>query len=241
MKLLTFTLGLALASAAIATPIPTIADYSGSRSVGSGITATWGWSGAGNNGFEISWNVTNSGTGSAPWTYTYTLGGSNPDGSSLSKALSHIILQLSENVPNAVYEFPDGADTAGPHTYDPTSNGNSNFGMPGNLYGIKWNCDANCTNPTFTITTSQAPMWGSFYAISGKKPGQEVYAYSNGFGTAPADGTTNFANWIVTPDTRTTVIDTSIGAVPEPGTWTLMAAGIAALVVVRKRKRTGSV
>lgn len=235
MKLAATTLAFLIAGIASATPIPALADYSSSRSVGSGILGTWNWSGSGNNGFRISWQVTNSGTGSTPWTYSYTLSGSAVP-QSLSKDLSHLIVQLSD-ITTAMYSFPSGTDAAAPREYDPTSNGSSNFGMPGDLFGVKWNCASNCSNPTFTFSTSQAPMWGSFYAISGKKPGKEVYAYNTGFGTAPADGTIDFSTWIVTPDSRT--IDAStVGAVPEPGTWVLMAAGVGALGVARRLTRS---
>jgi hypothetical protein len=233
MKPLTIALGVIFAGGISATPIPGPGDYIGSRAVGSGVEAFAHWSGTGNNGFAIAWEVTDSGPGLTPWTYRYTLSGSDGE-SDLSKALSHMIIQLSENVPDASYVFPDGADSEGPRVYDPESGGNSNFGMPGAMFGIKWNCGAACNSATFTIVTSQAPMWGSFYAISGKKRGEETYAYNSGFGTVPAEFATDFTNWIVTPDTRTNLVDGP--AVPEPATWVLMAAGLGLAAGLRYRR-----
>ena len=117
----------------------------------------------------------------------------------------------------------------GPKTWSPDNN--SNAGLPGVIYGLKWNFN-NALAVTISIHTDRAPMWGDFYAKDGfyGKDGKDnnngeaqwVYAYNSMFGmsTNSLIGNGNAGGFVLVPDTTPTP------AVPEPGTLILLAAGL---------------
>jgi hypothetical protein len=51
---------------------------------------------------------------------------------------------------------------------------------------------------TYTLVTRRVPIWGDFLMKDGKLNGGFTLGYNPGFGTDP---TTDFTNWIPTPDT----------------------------------------
>ena len=129
-----------------------------SSSPGGGMYATAQW-GAG--GATLSWNVDDV-TNLGFWTYSYTWSGT-------TKALSHISIEVSDNFTsqNIFKTTGAGINPTAPDTYNSTSQGNSNPGIPGDLFGIKWDTTSDPTVYMFSIVSDRAPMWGDFYAKDG--------------------------------------------------------------------------
>ena len=109
-----------------------------SRSTGNGIIAADGWSGTGNNGFEISWNISYDGT--ALYTYQYTISGAaTGDTDSLSKGLSNWILEVTDGSKKKDFENVEpGFSNNSPKKWKPTGTAKSRPYMPSSIYGIKW-------------------------------------------------------------------------------------------------------
>lgn len=227
------------------------ANYVGSRATvgttGSGGGLQWNpaagiWS---DGGFKISWDITNNGT---DYTYKYTL--DTP--LSGSAKLSHWLLELSPTDANgnsleSYWESvfvtktqgnytdigigPIAANEVGPAT------GATNVGMPSSLWGVKFTRDTDLTQTVVQFTTTQAPVWGDFYARDGGGTGAgTIYAYNLGFGTDPTAGTTNFLDWIARPDGDSSVL-------PEPGSlalFSLVLTGWGAGTFRAKQKKAAS-
>jgi PEP-CTERM motif len=195
--------------------IPITADFSGTRSVGSGVTASDGTKGAdgwASKGFSISWEISQVSGG---YDYTYTL---DPSGQG---AVSHFILEVSPVTTEDNFKLLEGDSTKffGPEVYTEQS---GNPGMPGNINGIKF--DFGGDPATYHFFSTQAPVWGDFYS----KDGAFGTAWNTGFGNDPVEGS-SFTNWIATPDTY--------GApVPEPSTLLLLGAGLLGLGAYGRRK-----
>ena len=201
------------------------AYWTGSRSIGNGITASGGWDGIEDHGFQINWEISYD-SNSKKYTYTYTFSGKS--GTVLSKDLSHWILEVTNPSDASDFtintlEYP--AFSEGPAEF--TSN-QGNPGMQGNIYGIKWE-----TNQlTFSFDTAKRPVWGDFYAKDGKdckecKDCEWTYAYNTGFGNEPTLGG-DFTNWIPTPDGDCVV--------PVPSTLLLLGSGLLGFGLLSRRR-----
>lgn len=175
----------------------------------SNVTANGSWGGGEGNGFQISWNIAQSGS---TYNYTYTI--SNSEGGNLGGAhLQSFILQLSPDVTSSniatVIQSPNFTIT-GPQTF--TQNGTYN-GIPnGGIYGASFAISGNPHKTTISFVSSLAPAWGSFYT----QGTSNTYAYNTGFGIQPGMGETNFTPWIPTPDSAVTV--------PEPTTMLILGS-----------------
>lgn len=187
-----------------------------------GLVASDGWTQE-NGGFKISWNISQVGD---DWSYSYTF--TKTDGSQLTKNVSHWILEVSpiitaENVYG--YIFNTNFTLEGPEIWTESQ---SNPYMPEEIYGIK--LDTGLT--IYTFMSTQAPIWGDFYAKDGKQSDIWATAWNTGIGTDPIGSP--FTNWIP-------VLDTTNGGgggqdVPEPGTLLLLGSGLIGLAFYGRRK-----
>ncbi len=212
--------------------------YTGSIGSGNGLYGTAAWS----TNASLSWLVAYDADTNL-WTYTYTF-------SVNGKSPSHEIIEVSSGdtpfTSDNIKDYTGIGGTGaidGPDTFTP-GDGNSNPGMPGNIYGIKWDSSADGTTDTWTLVTDRQPMWGDFYAKDGKDNGSFVIAYNTGFGhdteTAIGNGnaleaTTGWA-WALVPDTDGGGPPQE--QVPEPTTFLLLGGGLLGLALFRGR-RTG--
>jgi len=118
--------------------------------------------------------------GSAYWHYYYNLSINGNQG-----AISHMILQVTsganalsaDEIESVSYDF---------QTDDPTwyYQGNSNPGMPGSIFGLKFDLGANeWMEFTLEFYSKRNPMLGDFYSKDGVAGGDGWnYVYNEGFG-----------------------------------------------------------
>ncbi len=198
-----------------------IGELTGSRSVGTGITAD----GIYGTGFTLSWNIADLGAGT--WQYTYTASGYSGRGA----GLSHLIIDLSDDcyqpgdagcVTNALL---NGGSIVGEiQDYSSTGQGNSNPNLPNNIIGVKFNLgESNDSPQVFSFESNRAPVYGDFYAKAGKGD-----AYNSGNAN---HGSAAVMDFVARPDG-------SPSAVPEPGSALLLLTGAALIAASRLRSRS---
>lgn len=172
---------------------------------------------------KLSWNISQSNG-----QYTYVYSWSKLDGSALAGTPSHMLLEVSPTYTsaNTLSTTPRRGDVTAPTTFDGASSGNSNPSLPGSLFGIKFDYEAN----SYTLVTDRAPIWGDLYSKNGRtgsagSGNSRAFnaAWNSGFGTDPTASTSNFTNWVPTPDT----VSSAVTIVPlPPAFW----AGVALMV-----------
>ncbi len=193
---------------------------------GGGLIASDGWV---NLSTILSWTISELApdNGYRWWSYEYTF--QVPE-----KAISHIILQVTDPATEGLSDWPAsdfvwGAGGAPEiQAFDTGANGNSNPGIPGPIYGMKWG--GSDLILTVSFETNHQPVLGNFYAKDGiENPGGlAVFAYNTGFSDP------SFGAFAYVPDSRESVLPP---AVPEPGTLLLVGTGCVLAGLMRRRFR----
>jgi hypothetical protein len=214
---------MAVATAAWALPL----DLSSGRvyfsqTPGTGLFATENWA---NGGTWIDWNITQVANG---WSYTYQW---HTD----SKNLSHLILEVTPG--SSIDEFAFGDSSYAPGAddlrwYSPSDPGDSNPGLPANIYGFKVTPGIDTTDFTFSFVTSHNPVWGDFYARDGKNRGRDVIAYNAGFNPGNAGSGNSLGGYIAVPNGPPT------RAVPDGAmTVALLGLSLGSIGMIRRGRR----
>jgi hypothetical protein len=229
-----------LGAPAWAVPV-SINNYTGTRTsaLSGGILGAGSWA---NGGFELSWDIRPLG---GAFSYSYSITG--PDGGALSKDLSHWLLQVSDTFTPANLLWSSGT-VVNPTTYSEGAQGNSNPGLFGSIYALKFDYGSD-GSVVYSFLSTREPMWGDFYAKSGVdaiRSGQggrpqfvDVVAWNLGFGVDPVAGygeLVGYGAWIAVPNTLDLISDDPVNPIPEPGTLALFAIGLAALGFMRHRQ-----
>lgn len=193
---------------------------------GGGITATQLWSGNKNDGFMLSWQISQS---NGLYHYIYNV--TDISGKSLDKKLSSFILQVGDAFTSKDYLDSKGVPVKDIVVSKYTS---ENFGsLPGNLYGIY--TENNSSTLKIDFYSTRAPVWGSFFADGGTNASKDVVAFNTGFtssSTTPSTGNKEFTNYIARPGAENV-------AVPEPTTMVIMGSSLAAVYLARRKKHLG--
>jgi hypothetical protein len=181
-----FALLIMAVSTGVWAAIPTSPPWTGTLTgSGGGITATEQWNAAGT---SMKWTVNLLVSGLYKYDYIFTV----PD-----KDISHILIETSRDIDIIGYEKKEWGEE-----------GNSNPGIPSNVYGVKIPSKpsgSSGTAWTFGFTSAHAPVWGDFYA----KSGNGTYAHNTVFDLAfnttdyiwnTPVGTGNYLTKIAVPD-----------------------------------------
>lgn len=154
-----------------------------------------------------------------------------------SKDFSHSIFEISDNIDKynidtEIYNLQVNGHSSSvpdPRTYSPSDPGNSNPGLPDDIYGLKFELKG--LNEKISFDSTRAPMWGDIYAKDGQSAGHFVYAYNKGLGTEPGLGATDFTKWIAVPNSHKV-------QVPEPATYLIMLSSLALAGLARRKMAT---
>jgi hypothetical protein len=206
-------------------------DYTGSRT-GAGQLVTGGQY----TGIGITWEITSIGSNS--WTYKYTFDNVN------GPSISHFVLDLTDDCVNlssgtladtsCVTDISTNGEINETEFGEQTGSGsdNPNPFMPAPIVGVKFGTADAGSGFFVQFDSNRAPVWGDFYIKGGSAnqlpTGNAGYTYNVGL----ADHNSNsLFEFIARPNG-----EPGDPVVPEPGTWALIGAGLAAVGLAKRRK-----
>jgi hypothetical protein len=202
---------------------------SGELTTSSGLYATGPWN---SNTTKFSWNVSDTGDVNDDnyiiWRYDYQF-------TVPSKDISHLILEVSADAPLSDFKLlSEGFEDLEIGEWSP--NDPSNPGIPGSVYGIKFETTEDSLIYSISVTTWRSPVWGDFYAKDGTDGGNWVYAYNTGFGI-DYEKLANGQLKIVVPDTFGTEPGPLPDPIPEPTSIVLMGLGLIGIGIAARMRR----
>jgi hypothetical protein len=207
-----------------------VPTYSGSlSSTTGGISGQHNWLSS-LNPVVFNWGISDEGT---YWHYEYEL---IVPSDAKAGGISHLTIEVSDGFTSVDISNETGliGNIDGDpeiDTYGPGLHGNSDPGIPGYIYGVKFNASFSDDDRTFKISfdSQRVPVWGDFYA----KGGQTNAAWNTGFTSGdidppdpPSNGSIN--NHILVPDTTFII--------PAPGAVLLGGIGVTLIGWLRRRK-----
>jgi hypothetical protein len=141
-----------------------------------GMTGTGFWSGSGDPGFKIAWNITPVVGG---YSYSYAMTGEA--GEALRRAISHFVLELTDPFTGTISDINSSATVSG-QTIGYHEPGSGNPDLPSTIYGLKIDLGGSPTTLNFSFVSNRVPVWGNFYAKDGNLPMQQgsIVAYNTG-------------------------------------------------------------
>jgi hypothetical protein len=152
------------------------------------------------------------------------------------KEIGHLIIEVASDG-NTFSEgniFSGTTDGYSLDSYGSTQS-NSNPGIPGDMYGMKW--DIGSLGQELVIISDRAPQRGDFYARSGRHGGHFVYAYNSGFLDTDNDPQIDIAqirmgnlifDHILLPGTVTGIPPSAV--VPVPAAIWLFGSGLSGFI-----------
>jgi hypothetical protein len=161
------------------------------------------------------------------WLYRYTF--TVPE-----KAISNVLLETSQGI-NLLGGTTRGG-REGPGTFG--DSGGSAPGIPGTLFGLKFNTTGDPLSFSWQVETDRAPMWGDFYAKSGRIriDGEhfDVYAFNLNFGQDAPDYVQGVAvdGFAIVPNLTTG----GPPAVPVPAAVWLLGSALGLVPVIARRR-----
>ncbi|MBN2296693.1 MAG: PEP-CTERM sorting domain-containing protein [Pirellulales bacterium] len=179
---------------------------------------------------------------------------SGQNGALLSKGLSHLILEITELEPgesaadyyrNFSYKINGASNTdvvmeIKTYVADPNNDGNTNPGLPADIFGIKMDMpDAvDVRTLEFSFESEMAPVWGDFYAKDGNNTDPPTAAWNDYNDITPAlaaDGLFDSLGYIARPNGEE--IHGPPPPVPEPTSLVIWGIGLLACMAVRFVRR----
>ena len=186
-----------------------------------GVNGQANWSGTLNGGFQLGWNITQSGPN---YNYIYTI--SNASGGSLSRGATTFVLQLDPSItPSNLSTVITGANQTivnGPRII---TSADATY-LPASIYGIEFNMSRSGTT-TISFTSTNAPVWGSFYADNGFTNSNRGDAYNVAFGGTPTLAT--LGNYVPTVGAMSVIA-------PEPSTMLILGTMLSGVLYFQRRR-----